>query len=56
MIYKKTIMVVTHNVNNIPKFAHNVILLKNGKLFKKGTSKQIITKNNIKGLYDIKRL
>ena len=55
-IYKKTIMVVTHNVNNIPKFAHNVILLKNGKLFKKGTSKQILTKNNIKGLYDIKRL
>ena len=55
-IHKKTIVLVTHNVTTISRFADNVILLKNGRLFKKGKVKQTLTKKNIKDLYDIKKL
>jgi len=53
-VYNKTVIIVTHNVYNISKFADEVILLKNGKILKKGKVKSTLTKTNIKNLYEIK--
>lgn len=53
---KKTIIVVTHNVNYISDLADYIVLLKNGTLFKKGVVRKVLTKKNIKELYDIKKM
>ena len=48
-----TIVVVSHDVNLASKYCKRLVLLKNGKVFKHGKANDVVTKNNIKGVYGI---
>ncbi len=48
-----TIICVLHDLNQAIKFSDSFILLKDNKIFKKGDLKEVITKENIKEVFDI---
>ncbi len=48
-----TIICVLHDLNQAIKFSDRFILLKDNKIFKKGDVNEVITKENIKEVFDI---
>lgn len=50
---KITVVIVLHELNNACRFADNIIGLKNGKIIFEGNPKDVITKNNLKEIYNI---
>ncbi|WP_423363975.1 ABC transporter ATP-binding protein [Mycoplasma sp. P36-A1] len=50
---KQTIVMVLHDINHAARYADWIITLKDGKVFKEGTPKDIITVENIKHLYNV---
>ncbi len=50
---KRTIVMVLHDLNQASEYSDNIIGLKNGELVASGTSKEVITKENIRELYNI---
>lgn len=49
----KTAVAVLHDLNLAALFCDELIMLKNGKLFCKGTPKEVLTKENLKEVYDL---
>ena len=50
---KTTIVIVLHELNNAAKFADHIIGMKKGKLVFEGAPKAVITKENLRILYEI---
>jgi len=48
-----TLLIVMHELNNAVKFADHIIGMKAGEILFAGQPGQVITKENLKGLYDI---
>ncbi|MBU1078812.1 MAG: ABC transporter ATP-binding protein [Spirochaetes bacterium] len=55
-IKKKTVVIVTHNVDRIEGLADHVVLLKKGTLFRQGRADKVLTRKCIMELYDIKKM
>ena len=49
----KTAVAVLHDLNLAALFCDELIMLKNGKLFCKGTPKEVLTKENLKEVYNL---
>lgn len=49
----KTAVAVLHDLNLASLFCDELIMLKNGKLFCKGTPKEVLTKENLKEVYNL---
>ncbi len=50
----KTIVMVLHDLNQASEYSDFIVALKNGDLIASGSSKEVITANNIKELYNIR--
>ena len=48
-----TIIMVSHHIEAILKLCSNVLFLKEGKITKEGKTKEILTTENIKVLFDL---
>ncbi len=51
--FNKTIIVVFHDINHALEVSDMIYLIKNGKIFTKGKPEEVITKCNIKKVFDI---
>ena len=49
----KTIVCVLHDLNAAMNYCNKTILLKAGKIFKQGDTESVLTKENIKEVYNI---
>ena len=49
----KTAVAVLHDLNLASMFCDEIIMLKNGKVYCKGTPKETMTKENLKNIYDL---
>ncbi|SHH22210.1 iron complex transport system ATP-binding protein [Anaerosphaera aminiphila DSM 21120] len=45
---------ITHDINEIMEFITNVMLIKDGKIYKSGLKEDVLTSENLSGLYDLK--
>lgn len=50
---KKTAVAVLHDLNLAAMFCDEIVMLKNGKVYCKGTPKETLTKENLKNIYDL---
>jgi len=50
----KTIITVLHDLNLAAHFCEEVLLLKNGRIYSKGTPKEVLTPDTVKDVYEIK--
>lgn len=50
---KKTAVAVLHDLNLASLFCDELVMLKNGKVFCKGTPKEVLTKDNLKEVYNL---
>ncbi len=53
---KKTVVVVSHNVNLAAEYSQRVIMIKNGNILADGSPEQVITAENLSKLYNAKML
>ena len=51
--YSTTIVMVIHELNNAARFAHHMIGIKKGKICCEGTPKEVMTKENLRELFNI---
>ncbi len=51
--HNKTLIIVLHELNMAAAFADELVMLKNGKVFAKGTPKEIFTKENLKQVFNL---
>ena len=51
--YNTTIVMVIHELNNAARFAHHIIGVKKGKICCKGTAEEVMTKENLRELFNI---
>ena len=51
--YNITIVMVLHELNNAARFAHHMIGVKKGKICCKGTAEEVMTKENLRELFNI---
>ena len=51
--YNTTIVMVIHELNNAARFAHHMIGVKKGKICCKGTAEEVMTKENLRELFNI---
>jgi iron complex transport system ATP-binding protein len=49
-------VVITHDLNLAAEFANEIIMLKNGSIFVKGTPDEVLTQQNIDDVYDVQVL
>ncbi len=49
-------IVITHDLNLASEFADEILLLKNGKIFAKGTPEKVLTEENLREIFDVKVL
>ena len=49
-------VVITHDLNLAAEFANEIILLKGGSVFAKGTPNEVLTQQNIDEVYDVQVL
>ncbi len=49
----KTILLASHNMNEVERLCHEVMLMKNGKIIDKGTSNYLINKHGRKNLEEV---
>lgn len=50
---KKTIIAILHNIDLANTFCNKIILMKEGKIYAMGDTKSILTKDNLKAVYDM---
>ncbi len=50
--HNKLIVLISHNINLSADYCDRIIILKDGKLFKEGTPRQVLTTGNLKRVYD----
>jgi iron complex transport system ATP-binding protein len=48
---KKTIVLITHDINHAARFARRIVLLKNGEIVKKGTPDEVINSGDLKSVF-----
>lgn len=48
-----SIIIILHDLNHAYKFCDRLMLIDKGSVFKEGTPKEVITKDNIKKVYDV---
>lgn len=48
----KTVLLITHHVQEIPPEVHRVVLLKNGRIFADGSKEDILTSEKLSSLFD----
>ena len=51
--YNTTIVMVIHELNNAARFADHMIGVKKGKICCKGTAEEVMTKENLRELFNI---
>lgn len=51
--HKTTIVMVIHELNNAARFAHHIIEIKKGKIACEGSAHEVMTKENLKVLFNI---
>ena len=49
----KTILLASHNMNEVERLCHEVMMMKNGKIIDKGTSNYLISKHGRKNLEEV---
>ncbi|KPJ85583.1 MAG: hypothetical protein AMS17_14150 [Spirochaetes bacterium DG_61] len=49
---KKTIVLVTHDINHAARFTERIILLKNGVIFKEGRPEEVINREDLKSVFN----
>ena len=49
----KTILLASHNMNEVERLCHEVMMMKNGKIIDKGTSNDLINKHGRKNLEEV---
>ena len=49
----KTILLASHNMNEVERLCHEVMMMKNGKIIDKGTSNHLINKHGRKNLEEV---
>lgn len=49
----KTIIAILHDLNLAARFCDKIVLMKNGKIYDMGDSKKVLTKDNLKSVYDM---
>ncbi|GAB6170445.1 ABC transporter ATP-binding protein [Clostridium carnis] len=52
--YNITVVMVLHDINQAIKYSHNLVIMKNGKIIKEGKAKDIINKELIENVYNVK--
>ena len=50
---KKTVIIVLHDINFAASYADEIVAMKEGKIFKTGTTEEVITKEVLDDLYDM---
>ncbi|WP_376716307.1 iron ABC transporter ATP-binding protein [Vagococcus carniphilus] len=50
---KKTVIIVLHDINFAASYADEIVAMKEGKIFKTGTTEEVITKEILDDLYDM---
>ncbi|MBM7539971.1 ABC transporter ATP-binding protein [Amphibacillus cookii] len=50
---KRTIVMVLHDLNHASRVSHNLIAMRNGAIIEEGTPKQVMTRSNLKAIFDI---
>ena len=53
---KRTIVMVLHDINQAARFAHYIIAMKDGKIIKKGSPKEVVTKEVLREIYNIEAI
>jgi len=48
----KTIILITHDINHAARFAKRIVLLKDGKIFKTGSSNEIINNDDLNDVFN----
>lgn len=51
--YGITIVMVLHDINQAIKYSHNIIIMKNGRIIKNGSAKNIINRELLKDVYKV---
>ena len=49
----KTIIAILHDINLAANFCTHILLMKDGKVFKSGITKDVLTKENLKAVYEM---
>ena len=49
----KTIIAILHDLNLSATYCKNIFLMKDGKVYAEGPVKQVLTKENLKAVYDM---
>jgi iron complex transport system ATP-binding protein len=50
---KKTVVLITHDINHAARYAKNIILLKNGAIAKTGSAEEIINSADLSNVFDM---
>ena len=50
---KKTVIIILHDINFAASYADEIVAMKEGKIFKTGTTEEVITKEVLDDLYDM---
>ena len=48
------IVMICHDLNIAAKYADSILMMKDGSVYATGTSEEVITKENIETVYDVK--
>lgn len=48
-----TVVIVSHDLNMASEYCDRLVLMRNGRVYKEGTPKQVITEANIREVYDV---
>jgi iron complex transport system ATP-binding protein len=48
---KKTIVLITHDINHAARFAKRIVLLNKGEIVKKGVPEQVINSKDLKAVF-----
>ena len=48
-----TVVMVLHDINQAIKYSHNIVVMKDGKIVKKGKSENVIDENLLKEVYKV---
>ena len=49
----KTIIAILHDLNLSAAYCDNILLMKNGKIFAEGKCKDVLTKDNLRKVYEM---
>ncbi len=49
---KKTIILITHDINHAARFAHRIALMKDGRIVSSGTADEVINRDNLERIFN----